>query len=529
MAVTQKVTLYNNKFTVPPVINAVQNDTDRQVEAYFGDFTLQVGMTGKLSFIRSDGTHYEVSATLNTGANTATAELDQALTQAGVTQAQLKITDSGNVGSTFTFMIKVQPDVAGALTPQQGVTVIEAVELSEQALATAEEAVETAQEALDSVSALAPVITDTASGSIATFSDGADSYPLKECVVNIEAIQGGSGDPSPTNVRPITGWSSAKVTRAGKNILPITASDYTYESGIVTHNNDDGSVSFSGTANANTWAYMNVYGANYRLPVGDYILNSGIQGAGTGSSDYRIQMSVYDRDTNRLKRTYYDSGNGRAVTINENESEAVYVFIPSGKNMDGITLYPMLRLATDSDATFEGYKGQTVTISLGSTRYGGVLNATTGKLTVTHKMLTVSNMDIYYTTSGLRFITTAVQSDLKKPSSSTVPANAISSAYKCLAQNIFDDTSNNYCFMLSQGGYISIRNKDYTDVATFKSARGTDQLLFELNTPIEVDLTPTEITTLLGINNIWADCGDIEVEYCADTKKYIQKVISALA
>ena len=47
MAVTQKVTLYNNKFTVPPVINAVQNDTDRQVEAYFGDFTLQVGMTGK--------------------------------------------------------------------------------------------------------------------------------------------------------------------------------------------------------------------------------------------------------------------------------------------------------------------------------------------------------------------------------------------------------------------------------------------------------------------------------------------------
>ena len=91
MAVTQKVTLYNNKFTVPPVINAVQNDTDRQVEAYFGDFTLQVGMTGKLSFIRPDGTHYEVSATLNTGANTATAELDQALTQAGVTQARIPV------------------------------------------------------------------------------------------------------------------------------------------------------------------------------------------------------------------------------------------------------------------------------------------------------------------------------------------------------------------------------------------------------------------------------------------------------
>lgn len=128
MAVTQKVTLYNNKFTVPPVINAVQNDTDRQVEAYFGDFTLQVGMTGKLSFIRSDGTHYEVSATLSTVNNTATAELDHALTQVGVTQAQLKITDSGNVGSTFTFMIKVQPDVAGVSEQQDGWSVDDLVD-----------------------------------------------------------------------------------------------------------------------------------------------------------------------------------------------------------------------------------------------------------------------------------------------------------------------------------------------------------------------------------------------------------------
>ena len=55
------------------------------------------------------------------------------------------------------------------------------------------------------------------------------------------------------------------------------------------------------------------------------------------------------------------------------------------------------------------------------------------------------------------------------------------------------------------------------------------QIIYKLATPIEVDLTPTEITTLLGTNNMWADTGDIEVEYCADTKRYIQKLISQIA
>lgn len=36
-----------------------------------------------------------------------------------------------------------------------------------------------------------------------------------------------------------------------------------------------------------------------------------------------------------------------------------------------------------------------------------------------------------------------------------------------------------------------------------------------------------EVTTIYGINNIWADAGEISVDYCADTKLYIQKVINA--
>ena len=50
-------------------------------------------------------------------------------------------------------------------------------------------------------------------------------------------------------------------------------------------------------------------------------------------------------------------------------------------------------------------------------------------------------------------------------------------------------------------------------------------MCFTLVTPIVYDLTDIpEITTLLGTNNIWADCGPSTVEYPCDTKLYIQKI-----
>ena len=46
--------------------------------------------------------------------------------------------------------------------------------------------------------------------SIATFTDGSD-MPLKSLTATIEAVQEGSGDPSPENVRPISGWTGCEV------------------------------------------------------------------------------------------------------------------------------------------------------------------------------------------------------------------------------------------------------------------------------------------------------------------------------
>ena len=88
---------------------------------------------------------------------------------------------------------------------------------SEAAAQSAEDAAESASRA----EAFYYLPTDTAEGAIATFTDGADNVPVKSLVVGINPVQSGEGDPSPTNVRPIDGWTGMTVNANGTEI-PIS-------------------------------------------------------------------------------------------------------------------------------------------------------------------------------------------------------------------------------------------------------------------------------------------------------------------
>lgn len=48
------------------------------------------------------------------------------------------------------------------------------------------------------------------SGAMASFTDGSNE-PLSDLVIDITAVQSGSGNPSPTNVRPISGWGGCNL------------------------------------------------------------------------------------------------------------------------------------------------------------------------------------------------------------------------------------------------------------------------------------------------------------------------------
>ena len=62
--------------------------------------------------------------------------------------------------------------------------------------------------------------------SIASFTDGT-ANPLKSLTASIVPVQAGSGDPSPTNVRPISGWTEEVI-----NVRGVNQWDEVTESGI---------------------------------------------------------------------------------------------------------------------------------------------------------------------------------------------------------------------------------------------------------------------------------------------------------
>lgn len=155
----QTIRLTQTEFKIPNTVHAVQNDTGRQIRMILDDFTVASGDTGELAFRRADSTFFAVSATLETSTNSFLADMTQALTCPGDTYCQLKVTRSSKVVGTFAFIIAVQEDAAGVVSPtsQEGISITDAIEAAEDAADRAEAAVT----ALDSVIAYVDVENQT--------------------------------------------------------------------------------------------------------------------------------------------------------------------------------------------------------------------------------------------------------------------------------------------------------------------------------------------------------------------------------
>ena len=284
-------------------------------------------------------------------------------------------------------------------------------------------------------------ITGDVEGSVISIDDGKLNEPLKACTVDINPVQSGSGTPSPSNIRPISGWTEANVTRCGKNLCNI------------------GSASFT----------------KYKqypllLPSGTYTLSSAITSTDTDGND--CYFGIYDASGSLLIRTMLTRNDRTSYTFTLS-SNSSYITLYAGHNSsqsvgDDAT-WANIQIEVGSTATtYEPYNGQTYTISLNGTRYGGSLDVTSGVLTVT---------DGYIASYDGETLPSTWISDRDVYAEGTTPTTGAEVVYK-------------------------------------------------LATPTEVSLTPTEITTLYGNNNIWADSGDMAITYVRDTSIAINDALN---
>ncbi len=364
--------------------------------------------------------------------------------------------------------------------------------------------------------------TDTASGAIASFPDGADNIPVKDLSVAIEPVQAGTGDPSPDNIRPISGWTGAEVTRTGKNLLRYPYYDSTKTgNGLTVTDNGDGTLTANGTTTATLFfnLYRNTADDCLRLKAGTY------------------RIPAIGNTTNLSFNWYFVGGSSistgsaeRTFTL-ENDSD-VYCFLRFEANVtfSNVVVSPMLLAAPETDLAYESYHGNTYSITFPSeagTVYGGTLDVTKGKLTVDRAMVDAGTLQWSKDSSGTLYAPWPQKKagSLKMTCSAlaTLDSSFSFSNYAGYPDNVIGGNTN------ATNQYFYAKATAYATAADFKTAMSGVQLCYEIKTPVIYDLTPTEVRTLLGTNNIWADCGDSTVEYRADTKLYIDKKIAALA
>ena len=364
----------------------------------------------------------------------------------------------------------------------------------------------------------APVIIDTASGAVASFPDGADGLPLHKLTVQIEPVQAGSGDPSPTNIRPISGWNGMTGGITAKNFVDKT--EYIYPSdafGVTLTYRQDGTITANGTG-TNETPKIKVLTNKFTLPAGSYVFS----GAGGINDDSYLRIRKY---VDGVFNSNLISGNG-TFTLQQAATVDIVFYLRANTTLNNVTYYPMIRLASDSDPTFEPYKGQTYQISWqteAGTVYGGTLDATNGVLSVTNRTRFVSVdgnkiLRAGTTAGGYNFI------ELKSKYFEDIQEIVMSNAYPVVTL-----VSPLGIWLSTDKTRIFVYDNRFVDLQTAKDIADTTniQVLYALTTPVTYQLTPQEVATLLGVNNIWADCGQVSVEYRADTKLYIDSKIAA--
>ena len=206
-----------------------------------------------------------------------------------------------------------------------------------------------------------------ASGSVAECHPVA-GYPL-EVRSGIEPVQSGSGDPSPDNVRPITGWTGVTLTRCGKNLInPQIDTDNYYAPYAST--NADGSITVSNSSSSKVYP-VTVW---TRLPSGTYTAKF-TRTSGSNPTEVFLQCN----DTADYSSNIAALGVKTFTLSEETQVRVMVIAEPSASYTASI------QIEQGSAATaYEPYHGDAYTADFGQTVYGGTLDWNTGLLTATH-------------------------------------------------------------------------------------------------------------------------------------------------
>lgn len=365
------------------------------------------------------------------------------------------------------------------------------------------------------------MVSDTASGTIATFSDGSDVLPAKSVLVTLNPKQSGSGTPSPSNVRPISGWDEAETVVSGKNLLRPKYSGRTHN-GVTYVVNDDGTITASGTASGTSYAINNI-STNRELtsylPAGTYRLTGGID-----ASEQLYLGGLYDDGT--AFTTVYDRGSGATYTFTKGAWVYPQIVITNGTTINE-TFNIQFELGSTATA-YEPYTATTYTTDLPQTVYGGTLDVVSGVLTVDRAMVNIENTIAGTPYTGNTNKTVSLTLNPQFPQNYT-DYYFIAEQYKYITHKNSASAMNNPDSMeIGMYAYNNSSNPDRYRMYLVcpKGITPSGKMAYRIATPTTIQCDPQTVQTLIGDNNVWGGSG-VSIDYYADTKLYIEKMLGA--
>ena len=359
------------------------------------------------------------------------------------------------------------------------------------ARAGADEQMSERMDGIEEQTALIQNPTKTLSGALCSFADGAD-MPMVACTVSIEPKQSGTGTPSPDNVRPISGWESVSVDVAGKNAFSGT-----------TKNNK----SLNGSGNEET-DYSRSCTTAIKIEAGEAYTISYTEAVDCG-------VFYYDKNNTFLSLQGWAS-KPRTFTPPANTAFVRFAF-KQGTAPTNI----QIELGTTA-TTYEPYNAHTTTTSLGRTVYGGTLDVVSGVLTVDKGYMNYNGSENWAADSNGNRYTIGVAGSYRE---GYTRIQVISN------EGAFSSGSSVGTIFLSNSQLYYYPPTSVTSLADFKTwlASNNLQVVYPLATPQTYQLTPTEVQTLLGENNVWADSGDVEITYRRDISIVLESLENALS
>ena len=346
-------------------------------------------------------------------------------------------------------------------------------------------------------SAIASLIVqkDVAKAPIASFNTDL-AEDLTKIIVDINPVQSGTGTPSPSNVRPISGFSALNVTRTGKNLFDnsLMVNSKTVVVG------DTVTLTATGNFQGSEFAFMPVkQGYKYALNI-DTLTN----GSAVEIRRYNASGTI----TNTIVIT-------QSTIININDGTTVKISIVYGNRTAGAGTFVLkgFNIALGEDyQLYEPYNGQTATVNFGQTVYGGKVDVTNGNLEIDFANDRLDTKSWSYNSSRGAF--NATFSGKKQTRFNEMICSCYANGGRVYSESEIASKPDKAFYTQNNSDTIFIKDSDYTDPTTWLNALGSNTICYPLTTPIEITTTSENLTAISGQNNVYGDTnGDTTVRF----------------